>query len=151
MKYFTIALIGFLSLNLSAQEAEETAVREIIEHFFIGFHKQDSMLIKQTVSKGIILQTIFKDSLGRATVRTEDFSIFLKSIASVPKSTEFQEIIKGYSIQVDGPMANAWTSYVFMVNGRLSHCGVNSFQLLKEIDGWKVIYLIDTRRNNNCD
>jgi hypothetical protein len=45
-------------------------------------------------------------------------------------------------------MANAWTSYEFYINGKLSHKGVNSFTLFKESEdlGWKIVHLIDTRR-----
>jgi hypothetical protein len=55
-----------------------------------------------------------------------------------------------YNIQIDGAMANAWTSYEFWVNGSFSHCGVNSFQLFKDEGAWKIIYLIDTRRKEGC-
>ncbi len=151
MKYIAMAIVYLLSLNLSSQETEETAIQNTIEAFFEGFHDQDSVRIKQTVSQEIILQTIFKDSLGVHLVRTEDFSGFLKSIVGIPETTKFQEVIKSYSIQVDGPMANVWTPYEFRVNDTFSHCGVNSFQLLKSDGKWKIIYLVDTRRKKDCD
>jgi len=151
MNYIAMAIVCLLSLNLSSQESEKTAVQNTIEAFFEGFHDQDSVRIKQTVSHEVILQTIFKDSLRMHLVRVEDFSGFLKSIVAIPKTTKFQEVIKSYSIQVDGPMANAWTPYEFRVNDTFSHCGVNSFQLLKSHGKWKIIYLVETRRKEDCD
>ena len=139
------------SLNLRAQVSDKEAVRETIEAFFEGFHLQDSIIIKQTVSKDIILQTIAKDKEGHAVVKTEDFSGFLKSIVGIPATTKFQEKIKNYAIQVDGRMANVWTPYEFWLNATFSHCGVNSFQLFKEGEKWKIIYSIDTRRKVDCD
>ncbi len=47
-------------------------------------------------------------------------------------------------------MANAWTPYEFWYNGNFSHCGVNSFQLIKKDEKWKIIYLVDTRRKEGC-
>lgn len=47
-------------------------------------------------------------------------------------------------------MANAWTNYEFWLNDEFHHCGVNSFQLLKEDDIWKIIYLVDIRRVEDC-
>ena len=47
-------------------------------------------------------------------------------------------------------MANVWTAYSFYFDGKFSHCGVNSFQLLKEAGEWKIFYLVDTRRKEGC-
>ena len=137
-------------MNVLAQESDEAKVQKTIEAFFDGFHKQDSLLIKQTVSDGIIAQTIGKKKDGTTALRTEDFSKFLKSIASIPDTVNFQEKILSFKIQVDGAMANAWTPYEFWYNDSFSHCGVYSFQLLKDGEDWKIIYLIDTRRKKGC-
>jgi len=137
-------------MNIMAQESDETKVQKTIEAFFDGFHKQDSLLIKQTVSDGIIAQTIGKNKDGTTTLQTEDFSKFLKSIVSISDTVNFQEKILSFSIQVDGAMANAWTPYEFWYNDAFSHCGVNSFQLIKDGADWKIIYLIDTRRKKGC-
>ena len=151
MKYLLTAILMITFGNIGAQISEKEAVQQTIETFFEGFHEQDSVVIKQTVSTDIVLQTISKSKEGHAFVRSEGFGVFLKSIANIPATTKFQEKIKSYSIQVDGRMANAWTPYEFWVNGALSHCGVNSFQLFKDKDDWKIIYLIDTRRRGDCD
>ncbi len=144
-------LLFLTFMNLTAQENQETKVRQTIETFFKGFHTKDTLLIKETVSKEIIVQSIGADKDGKATVRTEDFSRFLNSIASIPDSVDFQEKIQSFNIQTDGTMANAWTPYEFWYNGTLSHCGVNSFQLFKNGSDWQIIYLIDTRRREDCN
>ena len=134
-----------------AQESEEKMVQNTIDSFFKAFHQQDSTALKETVSKDIVLQTIGKNEAGREVVKTENFSNFLKSIVSIPSTTKFEEKILSYNIQIDGAMANAWTSYEFWVNDSFSHCGVNSFQFFKDQGAWKIIYLIDTRRKEGCD
>ena len=146
---WVLAILSFT--DLYAQEPDKVAVQRTIETFFEGFHQQDSLLIKQTVHYGVVLQTIAKDSLGNDRVRTEDFHRFLRSIVGIPKTTRFEEVLKSFSIQVDGPMAHAWTPYEFRLNDVFSHCGVNSFQLFKEGADWKIIYLIDTRHKDQCD
>ena len=45
-------------------------------------------------------------------------------------------------------MANAWTPYQFWFNDQFSHCGVNSFQLIKVDNTWKIFFLVDTRRKD---
>ena len=144
-------LMALSSLSLSAQDSDKEAVQKTIETFFMGFHAQDSLIIKQTVAKGIILQRISQDSAGKTLVRTDDFSKFLKSIVSLPKESKFEEIIKSYNIQIDGPMANAWTPYEFRLKDAFHHCGVNCFQLVKNQGAWKILYLVDTGRSGHCD
>lgn len=150
MKRIVLILILLGITNGMAQESDKIAVRQTIESFFDGFHKQDSLLIKKTVSEDIIAQTIGRNKEGSNQIRTEDFSKFLKSIVSIPDSISFQERLMSFNIQVDGAMANAWTPYEFWLNDTFHHCGVNSFQLFKEASGWKIIYLVDTRRREGC-
>ncbi len=76
---------------------------------------------------------------------------FVQGLISIPKTTTFEEKLKSFSIQIDGAMANAWTPYEFWLNGAFHHCGVNSFQLVKYGANWKIVYLIDTRRKEDCD
>ena len=116
----TIVLICLTLLSvfgLRAQNGGEEMVKNTIDSFFLAFHQQDSVALRESVSKDIVLQTIGKT----------------------------------YNIQIDGPMANAWTNYEFWVNDSFSHCGVNSFQLFNDQGSWKIIYLIDTRRKEGCD
>ncbi|SMG27420.1 3-methyl-2-oxobutanoate hydroxymethyltransferase [Arenibacter troitsensis] len=149
-KLFILTLLMAFHLG-NAQNNEEKMVKRTIEAFFDAFHQQDSMAIRETVSKDIVLQTIGKDADGREVVKTDDFNHFLKSIVAIPATTKFEEKIMSYNIQIDGAMANAWTNYEFWVNDSFSHCGVNSFQLFNDQGSWKIIYLIDTRRKEGCD
>lgn len=152
MRYILMVVLSVVFGNLTAQESEKVAVQKAIETFFEGFHKQDSIQIKSTVSNAILLQTIAQDESGNVKVKNQDFSGFLKSVVGIPKTTKFKEIIKEFSIQIDGPMANAWTPYEFRIDDTFHHCGVNSFQLVNDADkGWQIVYLIDTRRKENCN
>ncbi len=149
MKNIILLAILFSTLNITAQ-SEEMAVQKTIETFFDGFHKQDSTIMKQTVTEDPILQTIGKNKEGETLVRTDKFDKLIKSIVSIPDSVQFQEKLLSFNIQIDGAMANAWTPYEFWLNDKFHHCGVNSFQLFNDGSGWKIIYLIDTRRREGC-
>lgn len=150
MKQLLVMLCCFSFLMVSAQ-IEEAAVKKTIVDFFESFHAQDSVGMKKVVDSSVILQTIVagKDKIQR--IRTENFDDLMRSIVSIPDSVQFQEKIMDYAIQIDGPMANAWTPYEFWLNNEFHHCGVNSFQLFKDKGEWKIIYLIDTRRRTGCE
>ena len=152
MKNTLNVILCLVIFNLSAQDSEKAVVQKTIETFFDGFHNKDSIQIKKTVSSDIVLQTISQDESGNTLVKTQDFSGFLKSIVGIPNTTKFEEVIKDYAIQIDGPLANAWIFYEFRIDDSFHHCGVNSFQLVNDSDkGWQIIYLIDTRRKENCE
>jgi hypothetical protein len=95
------------------------------------------------------MQTVQQKPEG-TTVGSNSVADFVKRIANTPAGTVLDERILAYQIQVDGSMASAWTPYKFYVNDTFSHCGVNSFQLVKLAEGWKIVYIIDTRRKEPC-
>ncbi|MEJ2163003.1 MAG: hypothetical protein P8X60_06715 [Robiginitalea sp.] len=72
-------------------------------------------------------------------------------MANLPDTLQIQERLLDYQIQTDGAMAHAWTPYEFYLQGKLHHCGVNSFQLFHDGEGWRIIYLVDTRRVADCN
>jgi len=144
-----ILLVALLITTLSfSQSSEKDSVKATIERFFEGFHKQDTLIMLETVSKDIKMQSIGKNREGVAQLNTTEFQGFLNSIISIPKDKSFREEILDYTIQIDGNMAHVWTPYNFWFDNNFSHCGVNSFQLFKENGNWKIIYLIDTRRRD---
>ena len=151
MKYYIIIIMLFFFGNITAQSEAETEVKQTIETFFEGFHKQDSTIMNSIIYKDIKLQSIGKNREGALELTTTVYSKFLKSIVSIPQDQKFEEKILNYTIQIDGNMANAWTDYQFWFNGQFSHCGVNSFQLIKENNTWKIFYLVDTRRREGCN
>jgi hypothetical protein len=150
MKLPLFFIFGLMNLVALAQNEEELQVEQTIIEFFDAFHAQDSIAIKKTVYPSILLQTIGVNKEGKSVLKTENFTDLVESIISIPDSTNFQERILSYSIQIDGNMANAWTPYEFWINNEFHHCGVNSFQLFREENTWKIIYLIDTRRKRDC-
>tara|TARA_R110002074_G_scaffold161480_6_gene319464 strand:+ start:23655 stop:24122 length:468 start_codon:yes stop_codon:yes gene_type:complete len=150
MKLPLFFIFGLMNLVALAQTEEELQVKQTIIEFFDAFHAQDSIAIKNTVYPSILLQTIGVNKEGKSVLKTENFTDLVESIIIIPDSINFQERILNYSIQIDGNMANAWTPYEFWINNQFHHCGVNSFQLFREENRWKIIYLIDTRRKSDC-
>jgi hypothetical protein len=51
---------------------------------------------------------------------------------------------------MDGSLAAVWVDYAFYLNNTFSHCGVDSFHLVKTEEGWKIFNLVDTRRKSDC-
>lgn len=144
-----LLILRFSCLGQEAPPKEE--LRNTIETFFRGFHKQDSVMMRSVVHNEVSMQSIGADETGNTILHQVDFENFIKSIVSIPDSSAFREEIHSYDIKVDGDMANVWTPYSFYFNGEFSHCGVNSFQLIQVKDQWKIFFLVDTRRRTGCE
>ena len=143
MKFKILILLNlFVLFSATAQENE---IQLTIGNFFNAFHQRDSIALKKVCSENLVLHSISESEKG-TQFSVEKAANFYKSIATIPLSMKFEEKILGFKVQIDGAMAHVWTPYEFYVNDKLSHSGVNSFQLYKENDGWKVVYILDTRR-----
>jgi len=142
MEKFLIVLL-FLSSFCFAQKTENDAIKESIENLFAGMKNADTVMIKSVFADNAILQTITKSD----AVKTEKLQDFLSSFSKLSKN-DADEKIKFEAIHVDGNLASVFTPYEFYYKGKFSHCGANSFQLVKQNNVWKIQYLIDTRRTN---
>jgi hypothetical protein len=49
-----------------------------------------------------------------------------------------------------GSIAVVWAEYDFHRNGIFHHCGIDSFNLLKTANGWKIAAAADTRETTGC-
>ncbi len=146
----TYLVLGLMCITGYTQSTEALLAKQAVDGFFEAFHLQDSIAMKNQMHSAMVLRTISQSQEGSTHLKNEDVHVFLKSIVNIPDSVQFQERLLDYQIQLDGPLANVWTPYEFWLNGEFHHCGVNSFQLMKEGDSWKIIYLIDTRRKEGC-
>ena len=144
--FFVMLITG----NIIAQNSAEDDIKKTVETFFDGFHKGDTTLMKSVMMDKFTMQTAYKNKEGSDVLVTEESSTLINVIANRPSDQKWDERLLDFSIQVDGNMANAWTTYEFWLNDDFSHCGVNSFQLFDDNGQWKIIYLIDTRRSKGC-
>ena len=140
-KIFIVLL--FLSSYCFAQKTEKDVVKESVEKLFTGMKNADTTMIKSVLADNAILQTITKNN----TVKTDKVQDFVNSISKLSKN-DTDEKIRFEAIHIDGNLASVFTPYEFYFKGKFSHCGANSFQLVKQNNVWKIQYLIDTRRTN---
>jgi len=142
------AIISFSSI-IEAQTAEDS-VKAVVNQLFTAMRTVDGSLLKDAFADSAVLQTIGRKQDGTFFVRDEKVDDFVKSISTAKKDS-LDERITYETIKIDGPLAIVWTPYKFYYAGKFSHCGVNSFQLVKINGRWKIQYLIDTRRRQGCE
>jgi len=145
MKKIAFIVLLFLTCFCFGQISQENQIKETINNLFLGMKNADAKMVSSVFHENAILQTISTDE----TVKTDELKNFVSSISNLKKN-DLDEKIKYSSIQIDGNLASVFTPYEFYFRGKFSHCGANSFQLVKQNNVWKIQYLIDTRRKENC-
>ena len=53
-------------------------------------------------------------------------------------------------VLVRGRIAQVWGEYEFLLDGKLSHCGVDTATLFKTADGWKISTLSYNVERTGC-
>lgn len=54
-------------------------------------------------------------------------------------------------VRVDGDIAMVWSDYTFTIDGKLSHCGTDHFDLIRRDGEWLVFNLTWTTRHDGCE
>jgi uncharacterized protein (TIGR02246 family) len=141
--------LGLVSGYPVFSQSDEEQVEAVIRSMFDGMRTKNADQVAAAFAVDALMQTVISKPEGNQ-IGSNAVADFVKRIATTPTETNLDERILDYQINVDGTMASAWTPYRFYVNGNFSHCGVNSFQLVKMAEGWKIVYIIDTRRKEPC-
>jgi len=147
-KYISIIACFFLiAFNAKAQSAEDS-VKAAINKLFTAMRNANSKGLVESFTDSAILQSVAEKN-GSVSVQTENIKEFADFV-STQKQGDADERITFDMVKTDGALAIAWTPYKFYYKGEFSHCGVDSYQLVRINGEWKIQYIIDTRRKTNC-
>lgn len=147
-KLLLVLLLAGTAVCVHAQNAEDS-VKAVVTNLFTGMKNADVNILKAVFADSAILQTIVNTKAGKTIIRNDAVAGFIDFVGK-QKAGAADERISFGSVKIDGDLASVWTPYQFYYNGNFSHCGVNSFQLVRLDNVWKIQFLIDTRRKTNC-
>jgi hypothetical protein len=148
-KSFLLLTYLVVASTASFAQKSEDSVKMVIDKMFAAMKESDAKGLAACFADSAILQTIATSKEGKVSVRNEPIAAFVTQIANIPKG-DADERIRYDVLKVDADLAIAWTPYQFFYKGNFSHCGVNSFQLVRINNEWKIQYIIDTRRKTGC-
>ncbi len=125
---------------------DDQAVLAPINQLFAGFSAGDS---------AGVLRVVYPD--GRVTavgtlrsgngLRQQSWTEFA---GRLKPGEGFQESISDPAIEVDGDIAMVWAPFVVRVGGKVSNCGVDHFDLVRENGAWKVMNISFSSRTAGC-
>jgi len=148
-KLSLLVLFHIAASSIVTAQSTADSVRQVINQFFVAMRTADTSQIRQQLTPNVIFQTIKSHRDGTVTVENESVDAFRKSVGTL-KAGQADERIEFSDPHIDDNLAVVWTPYQFYFNGQFSHCGVNTFTLVRSSSQWKIHYIVDTRRKLGC-
>jgi hypothetical protein len=149
-KLFSLFAGTMLAVVSMCAQTTEDSVRTAVNALFDAMKNSEGEAVRACFADQAVLQTITRNKDGQIMVRNDQVAEFADFVKTQPKGAADERILFE-TIKIDGPLAIVWTPYQFYYNGTFSHCGVNSFTLVRLNSAWKIQYLIDTRRKTPCN
>lgn len=145
-----LALLIFSLTQCTPENSGESdeAVSTVITEFFDAMRTSDGDQLRLLTTNETTLKTVTVVDV-EPVLRETPFDRFISSVERSEPGT-LDEQLSSLTIHVDENLATAWMEYRFYRGEEFSHCGVNTMNLLKKSDGWKILTIIDTRRSE-CD
>jgi hypothetical protein len=83
---------------------------------------------------------------SRSGVRSESWAQFTQRLGN----SAVQETISDPAVEVDGDAAMVWAPFVVRIGGKVSNCGLDHFDLVRENGIWKNMNLTFSSRIARC-
>jgi hypothetical protein len=145
----TISLVLFPIPGPAEKPDEEVgAVVEVVKDFFRVIETSDLSLAKKIMLPGSSYHST-RQNQGKQVVKTSTYDEVLKSFTAA--QTRYREEMFDPEVKVHKDIAILWARYKFYRDGKFSHCGVDSFSLIKVEGKWKIAAVVYTVEATGCD
>ena len=131
---------------LPPPDGDTAAVLAPINSVFAAFESGDAAaMLRYVYPEGRVTATGTRaNSSGLRQLSWTQFAERLKP------GQGFQERISDPAIEIDGDVAMVWAPFVVRVGGKVSNCGVDHFDLVRENGAWKVMNISFSSRITGC-
>jgi len=139
MKKFAGILIVMLAIVMSAfaQKADGSkGAMAVVNQLWAEMAANNPAGIVALHNPGAQLVAVIKTKDGKTIVRNLTADEFSKGFAD--KTHTVKEDMYTSDVKADGDLASVWGRYVFFVDGKVSHCGINAFHLVRTDGVWKI-------------
>jgi hypothetical protein len=144
MRYFLLLFLLVGGLLRAQDSPSDKGPQLVVQQLFDAMASHNGDAARNLFTPDAALFSLGKDGKS-ARMTSDQFAGLLGSTKNV-----WLERIWNPTVLIHGPIAIVWAEYDFHLNGKLTHCGVDSFSLLKTADGWKINSISDTRETDNC-
>ncbi len=141
-----IALPGRV-IAQTASVSDSAAVIAVVQRLFDAMATRDTATARAIVLPGARVVSVRAGAVT-STPRAQSDTAFIRSLGS-PREALLERMWNPL-VRVHGNIAELWTPYDFHLGGRFSHCGVDSFTLVRGPSGWLVASIVYTVEQTGC-
>jgi len=128
-------------------DADADAVLVPVNALFAAFEAGDAAtMLRYVYPDGRVTASGMRED-GASNLRQQSWTQFA---GRIKPDSAFQERIADPTIHIDDDIAMVWARFVVRVGGKVSNCGVDHFDLVRERGAWKVMNLTFSSRTNGC-
>ncbi len=149
-KIFTFLIFCCLILSsVFAKKADDAKdAMRVVNTIFAEMANHNPPAIAALFTTEATLTAIIKNKEGKSAIRIFSGETFSKNFAE--NRGPIREDMYAPEVKIYGDLAMVWGRYVFFSNGKISHCGVNSFHLVRTDTGWKIASISSTMEPQGC-
>jgi hypothetical protein len=123
--------------------SEEGQVMMPVNALFDGLARRDPTIILAALRPDATATAVTADKVHRMTAT--EFAAAIK-----PGPERYEERLTDPAVEIDGNIAMVWSPYVFLIDGKVHHCGIDHFDLVRENGTWKVANVTWSSRTTDC-
>ncbi|MBL7964133.1 MAG: nuclear transport factor 2 family protein [Flavobacteriales bacterium] len=134
-------------LNAQTDTNGHADVRAVVDRLFAAMEAHDSVAMAAILVPDGVFHVVELGPNARP-LRSMTNTDFIRRIASAK-----ERLVERYwspTVVMDEGVAAVWCAYDFHVDGKLSHCGHDLFNLVKGPGGWRIASGAFTRQVENC-
>lgn len=131
------------------QSGDKEAVLAVITTMFDGMRARDAEMVRGAFHPDARLLTTGAGPDGAPRVQIIPIADFIQQVGQPGPSLDEQ--IFNPRVEMDGGLAHVWVDYTLHLGEDFSHCGADSFQLGRTAEGWRILSVADTRRQEGCE
>ena len=144
-KTFFLFLTLLSPVLLAAQtDQQQKEVMLVVDQFMTAIDEKDTAAFNNLfIDEAVAFRIQENKVVTRALRMQSDF----------PEDAQWKERLRkqGLTITIQGQVATVGAPYDFWINGEFSHCGYETFTLLKGKKGWKIASLTFSVNKEGCN
>lgn len=144
-----VALLLSVAFSIQAQRsADANAAIGVVNQLFTEMANANPAGIIAVHTPTSMLAAVFKQPDGKTRYQSFNGEAFSKMFTD--KSRVMREEMYDPKVEVHGDWAMVWGRYVFFNGDKLSHCGINQFNLVRVEGTWKIANGASTIDPGDC-
>ena len=147
-KLLILAVAISYSIISCSQSDDRALILETVQKFFDSIEFRDRQLLESILVPNSLNISARELDDGEAQFNVMSYDEVVTALTRPGRNAK--ERSWDETVLIQGNIAVVWTPYDFHVDGVFSHCGIDSFQLIKQDGQWLISNSSWTLETENC-